>query len=236
VRKRRAKFRELEISGIYQRLWNEAVTAFERGEHKVDAHLSGKANDRRRGVTLICRPSLAVRDAVAEYIGRLAEVCPGQYFYRPEELHITVLSIISGTELWEREMPRLEACRPIIGKVLGRCRPFKIHFRGVTASRDSVLIQGFSTDGLAVIRDELREAFARDGFGDMPDRRYKAATAHMTAMRFCKPCPDLKPLLSLLKASRETDFGECDVMAIQLILGDWYGSSESVRMFQEYWL
>jgi 2'-5' RNA ligase len=235
VHLRHARIRELEISGIYQRLWSEAAAAFERGEHKIDPHLSDKANDRRRGVTLICRPSPSVREAVADYISRLAKACPGQYFYRPEELHITVLSIISGTELWEREMSRLDACRPIIGEVLGRCRPFKIHFRGVTASPDSVLIQGFPVgDDLATIRDELRAAFASHGLGDMPDRRYKATTAHMTVMRFSKPCPDLKPSLSLLQASREMDFGECEVGAIQLILGDWYGSAESVQVFQEY--
>ena len=132
-------------------------------------------------------------------------------------------------------MPRLEACRPIIGDVLGRCRPFKIHFRGITASPDSVLVQGFPIgDGLAVVRDELRAAFARHGFGDMPDRRYKATTAHMTAMRFSKRCPDLKPLLSLLKASRETDFGECEINVLQLILGDWYGSADRVQTFEEY--
>lgn len=227
----------MEISGIYQRLWSEAVVAFERGEHKIDPHLSDKPNDRRRGVTLICRPSPPVRDAVANYISRLAEACPGQYFYRPEELHVTVLSIISGTELWEREMPRLEACRSFIGEVLGRCRPFKIHFRGITASPDSVLIQGFPVgDGLGVIRDELRAAFARHGFGDMPDRRYKATTAHLTAMRFSKRCADLQPLLSLLKASRETYFGECEINTIQLILGDWYGSADRVRTLQEYLL
>jgi 2'-5' RNA ligase len=225
----------LEISGIYQRLWNEAVAAFERGGHKVDPHLSDKANDRRRGVTLICRPSASVRDAVAEYISRLAWACPGQHFYRPEELHITVLSIISGNELWEREMPRLETCRPVIGEVLGRCRPFKIHFRGATASPDSVLVQGFpSGDGLEAVRNELRAAFARHGFGDMPDRRYKATTAHLTVMRFCKVCPDLKPLLSFLNASREMDFGESEIGTIQLIFGDWYGSRECVRTLQEY--
>jgi 2'-5' RNA ligase len=226
---------ELEISGIYQRLWNEAVAAFERGGHRIDPNLSDKANDRRRGVTLICRPSPSARDVAANYIGRLAEACPGQYFYRPEELHITVLSIISGTELWEREMPRLDACRPIIGDVLGRGRAFKIHFRGVAASPDSVLVQGFPIgDGLAAIRDELRTAFARHGFGDMPDRRYKATTAHMTAMRFSKRCPDLKPLLSLLKASREMDFSESEVSTIQLIRGDWYGSADRVQTLQEY--
>lgn len=156
-------------------------------------------------------------------------------FYGPEELHITVLSIIAGNELWEREIPRLEACRPIISDVLGRCRPFKIHFRGTTTSPDGVMVQGFPIgDGLAVIRDELRAALARHGFGDMPDRGYKRTTAHMTIMRFSKPCPDLKPLLSLLKASRETDFGNSEINTIQLILGDWYASADRVRILEEY--
>ena len=233
--KAHAKLQRLEISGIYQRLWSEAVAAFERGEHRVDPHLTNKINDLRRGITLICRPSSPVRDAVAAFIGGLVGACPGQHFYLPEELHITVLSIISGTEFWEREMPRFEACRPIISEVLGRCRPFKLHFRGVTASPDSVLIQGFPVgDGLAAVRNELRATFARHGFGDMPDRRYKATTAHMTAMRFSKACTDLKPLLSFLKASREIEFGECEINTIQLIRGDWYGSADRVQTLQEY--
>ena len=209
------------------------MAAFAQGQPQIDPHLSDKAGDLRRGVTLAFRPPPPVCAAAAAYIQSLAKICPGQYFYRPDELHISVLSLISGTELWEREMPRLDACRPVIGEVLSRCRSFKIHFRGITASPDAVMVQGFP-DGLAVIRDELRAAFARHGLGDMPDRRYQATTAHMTIMRFRKPQSDLKSLVAFLKAIRKTDFGEGEINTIQLLFGDWYASAERARMLQVY--
>ena len=223
------------MSGIYKTLWNDAVAAFEQGQPHIDPHLSDKANDPRRGVTLVFRPSPSVRDAVAAFTGRLAAVCPGQHLYQPEELHVTVLSIISGTEHWRREMERLHACLPSIRKALANHHPFKINFRGVTASPGSVLIQGFPHDeALANIRNDLRAAFAQNGFGDMLDRRYKISGAHMTAMRFGKPCTDLKPLLTFLKSSREIPFGETEVTNLQLIFNDWYASAETVRVLEEY--
>ena len=228
-----SKFIKLEI---YKELWNGAISAFERGEPRIDSHLSDKANDSRRGVTLVFRPAANVRKAVADFTGRLADICPGQYFYHPEELHISVLSIFSGTELWKKEMERFERCRPIIGDVLKARRPFKIKFQGVTASPDSVLIQGFPDDGLAGIRSALRDAFANGGFADMLDRRYKVIAAHITVMRFCRVCPEIKSLLAFLKENRQTNFGECEVGRLELILGDWYASADKVKTLEEYTL
>jgi 2'-5' RNA ligase len=223
------------MAEIYETLWKDAVAAFERGEPQVDAHLSDRANDLRRGVTLILRPSPSVRDAVADYLHRLTAVCPGQHFYHPEELHVTVLSIISGTEHWQHEMDRIPDCRHVIGEVLSRHTPFKMLFRGVTASPASVLIQGFPADeSLAAIREDLREAFAQNGLGDMLDRRYKITGAHMSAMRFRKPVSDLKPLLAFLKESRGIPFGECEIQQLQLIFDDWYASAEQLQLLQEY--
>lgn len=220
---------------IYEELWNHAVPAFENGTPRLDPFLSDKPNDLRRGVTLVLRPTQEVRDGVADYIGHLTALCPGQYFYRPEELHVTVLSIISGSPRWEEEMPRLEKCRPVITAVLADQRPFNIRFRGVTASPDSVMIQGFPAgDGLSAVRDALREGFSRAGLGDMPDRRYKAMAAHMTVMRFCRPCSESKQLLRFLKESRETHFGECEIEKIELIIGDWYASADRVKKMAEY--
>ena len=169
------------------------------------------------------------------FIGRLQTVCPGQYFYQREELHITGLSIITMTELWREEMERFEKCRHLIGEVLTRQRPFKVKFKGVTASRDSVLIQGFPMDnGLTTIREALREAFTRAGYGDMPDRRYKVIAAHISAMRLCKSGADMKPLLAFLKESREIDFGESHISSLELILGDWYASADTLKVLEEY--
>jgi 2'-5' RNA ligase len=220
---------------IYEKLWNDATSAFARGEPQIDSHLSHKPTDLRRGVTIVFRPSLSVRDKVMEYLDQLATFWPEQYFYRPEELHVTVMSIISGTEFWRREIRQLVACRAIIGDVLRRQQPFQVSFRGVTASPGSVIIQGFPLDdGLARIRDGLREAFEHTGLCSLLDRRYKISTAHMTAMRFSQPDADWKHLAALLEDGRQTNFGEMEVNRLQLIWGDWYASANIVRTLEEY--
>ena len=56
----------------------------------------------------------------------------------------------------------------------------------------------------------------------------------MTAMRFRQPGPDWKRLAPLLAQGRQTDFGEMEVNRLQLIWGDWYASTGSVRTLQEY--
>jgi 2'-5' RNA ligase len=220
---------------IYDQLWNAAVSAFERGEPQIDPYLANRSGDLRRGVTLVFRPSKAVLDPIADFIRRFAAICPEQYFYRPEELHVTVLAIVSGTEHWQREMGRVEECRRVIGEALKHRPPFKIRFQGVTASPGVVLVQGFPLDdGLASIRDALRQALARHGLGDMPDRRYKNAGAHLSLMRFAGPCPRLPEVLSFLKANRQTPFGECEITNLEFYLADWYSTTGSVRMLAEY--
>jgi 2'-5' RNA ligase len=220
---------------IYEQLWQDAAAAFERGEPKMNDYLPDKTKDPRRGVTLVFRPSEAVLDGVVEFLGRLEAVCPGQYFYRREEMHVTVISVISGTALWREEMERFEQCRHIIGDVLKGQNAFKVNFRGVTASPDSVMIQGFPMDDeLAAIREALREAFVHGGFGDMLDRRYRATTAHISGMRFCRARADTKRLLAFLKESRELDFGVCDVDRLELIWSDWFASAETVKVLENY--
>jgi 2'-5' RNA ligase len=220
---------------IYQQLWAEAVAAFERGAPRIDPNLSDPANDLRRGVTLAFRPSAVVRTNVENFLDQLAGIAPGQYLYRPEELHVTVLSIISGTEFWRKEIRTLAACRPIIAEVLSRQNSFRVSFRGVTASPSAVMIQGFPlANGLEKMREELRAAFARNGFGGQLDRRYKINSAHMTVMRFQRTDADWTKLANFLAVNRETDFGEMEVSRIQLIWGDWYASANVARTLQEY--
>jgi 2'-5' RNA ligase len=222
---------------IYQQLWAEALATFERGAPQIDPNLSDPANDLRRGVTLAFRPSAIVRTKVENFLGHLAEIAPGQYLYRPEELHITVLSIISGTEFWRKEISTLAACRPIITEVLSRQNSFRVSFRGVTASPSAVMIQGFPVgDGLEKLREELRAAFERNGLGGQLDRRYKITFAHMTVMRFRREDADWKRLKKFLAENRDTDFGEMEVNRIQLIWGDWYASANIARTLQEYTL
>ncbi len=220
---------------IYEQLWSEAVTAFELGKPKVDPYLPGKTNDRRRGVSLIFRLPASVQAGIKRFTDQLAGDVSGQYIYQPEELHVTLVTMISATELWRQEIGDVKAFRGILSEVLSHHPPFKLEFRGVTAAPNAVLIQGFPMDDtLEKIRGELRRVFVERGFPNRLDRRYPNSAAHVTVVRFCKTDADWKRLLARLTASRQTPFGEMLVDELELTWGDWYASADRLRVLQAF--
>jgi len=224
-----------EVARLYEKLWREAVTAFERGGPQLDPFLKNRAADLRRGVTLIVRPDSKVCERVTDFLGQIAEVAPKQYFYRRAELHLTVLSVIPVSDSWQKSMQRLPEYLAVLDTVFKNRPAFSIAFRGVTASPEAVLVQGFPLGNtLKQLRDDLRTALSRHGLGENVDVRYKVVAAHLTAVRFFTPMTDWKPLYALLAAHRETDFGKCRVQSLQLIENDWYASADTVRLLREY--
>jgi 2'-5' RNA ligase len=220
---------------IYDQLWSKTITALESGGLQVDPLLRAKAGDPRRGVTLMARPNAVVRKRVGKFLREAAAICPGQHFYKPAELHVTVLAVIPCSEAWREEIHRLPVCRTVLDEVLENCRAVSLKFRGVTVSPEAVLVQGFPQDNaLARIRNELRSALRDHGVGENLDRRYKIAAAHMTVMRFSHPQADWKRLLDFLETHRETDFGETRFQSLQLIWNDWCASAGATHMLQEY--
>ena len=220
---------------IYQQLWAAAASAFENGHPQIDPILSSRTTDLRRGVTLAFRPAAPVRAKIKNFLDQLARVAPGQHLYQPEEFHVTMLDIISGTESWREEMRQLAASRAVLDALLPRFHSFKIRFQGVTASPGTVMIQGFPAgEALNKMRETVRGAFRQSGLADRLDRRYRITTAHMTIMRFRRPEADWKRLAAWLTENRHTDFGGMEVNRIQLIWGDWYASADIARTLQEY--
>jgi 2'-5' RNA ligase len=224
-----------EAQRIYDQLWSKTSAALESGGLRVDPLLRGKARDPRRGATLVARPNANVRKRVEEFLREAAAICPGQHFYKPAELHVTVLAVIPGSESWRKYVHRLPACRTVLDEVLKKCRAFSLKFHGVTVSPEAVLVQGFpQDDALVRLRDELRSALRDRGVGENLDRRYKIVAAHLTVMRFSHPKADWKRLLDFLQAHRETDFGETRFQSLQLIWNDWCASAGVTRTVQEY--
>jgi 2'-5' RNA ligase len=229
-----------ELTGageIYNQLWSKTTAALESDGLRVDPFLRKKDGDPRRGATLVARPDAGVRKRVEIFLREAAAVCPGQYFYQPAELHMTVLAIVPGSESWRKEVHRLPAGRTVLNQVLKARRAFSVKFQGVTISPEAVLIQGFpQDDALTRLRDDLRSALRDRGLGENLDRRYKIAAAHLTVMRFSRPPADWKRLLDFLQAHRETDFGETRFRSLQLIWNDWCASARVTRTLREYTL
>ena len=220
---------------IYEKLWQEAVAAVGRGAPRLDPFLKNRAGDRRRGVTLVARPCPEVCRRIENFLRQIASVAPEQHFYLPPEFHLTVFSVIPGSESWRESVKKLPGYLAALEEVLKDRPAFSAAFRGVTASPEAVMVQGFPAGAaLAQLRDDLRSALSRRGLTDGLDRRYKIAAAHLTVVRFSTAMADWQPLKALLAAHRNTDFGETRVRSLQLIEGDWYASADSVRTLHEY--
>lgn len=220
---------------IYEKLWQEASMAFDRNEPKLDAFLTNRQDDRRRSVTLVARPDAGVCERVKQFLDEIAIVAPEQHFYQPQEFHMTVLSVIPGSELWWQEAQRLSDYLAALDEVLEKCPAFSVAFRGVSASPEAVMIQGFPVNNsLAELRNDLREVLAKHGLDKNLDRRYKIATAHLTIVRFYRPMKSWQPLKVLLAANRNRDFGIARFHSVQLVEADWYASADTARRLKEY--
>lgn len=224
-----------EAGEIYEELWRKTAPLLKSGDLRIDPHLRNRIADNRRGVTLVARPDAGVLRDVGAFLRQAAGLYPRQHFYKPAEVHMTVMAIIPGTEFHETEREQLPACRAILDDVLKEARPFRVCFRGVTASADAVMIQGFPADDhLLELRNRLRVAFRNAGLGKNLDRRYKTSTAHLTVMRFSEQEADWERLSNFLEENRERDFGWTRFQSTQLIWSDWYASADLVRVLGEY--
>jgi 2'-5' RNA ligase len=226
----------------YDQLWQRAATAFAAQTPSIDPHLAAKDQDRRRGATLLIRPEGAVAQRIAAVLDELRLIDPRQYFYRPDELHVTLLSLFTGTENPQPYLAQLDTYRRAIDPVLAAASAFPIDFCGFTASPAALLVQGFpaasagqaSADPLNVLRDALRAAIDAVGLGANLDRRYRISTCHMTAMRFAQEPTDIRRLAGKVESLRSYEFGQSLAAEVLLVENDWYMSHDRVRVMHTY--
>jgi len=226
---------DTSLQDSYDQMWQSAQAALTAGTPSLDPHLLDKASDRRRGATLLIRPSAAVATAVARVIAELQDLEPDQYYYAPGDLHVTVLSLFTGTTEPEPYLAKLPLYRRAVDQVLAVTPPFTLHFDGLTASPAAILVQGYPTGPeLEHLRETLRSAIQDVGLGHNLDRRYRITTAHMTAARFYHPLRNPRALAAALQSLRRHPFGPSSVAEIHLVENDWYMSQDRVHLLRTY--
>jgi 2'-5' RNA ligase len=219
----------------YARLWSEAVEHFQDSQVGIDPYLHDKDKDRRLGLSVIGRPDPAVSKQFVAFLNQAKLVAPEQYFYQDSEFHLTVLSLFTATEAFQSHWHRLDAYRSAVDRALINGQAFTVHYRGITASKNAVMIQGFVQGGqLAHLRAKLRQALRAAGLGEGLDQRYAIETAHATVLRFTSQPGNLAKLLELLRQNRTTDFGKTTYQELQLVKNDWYMSREKVEILARY--
>jgi 2'-5' RNA ligase len=224
-----------ETEEVYRELWLSAEESFSQGEVKVDPNLVGLYADLRRGITLIARPSSACIQQFTRLLAALKEILPGQYFYDPCDLHVTVLTLIDAHEGFRLDEVPIALYDQVMDDVLSHFAPFDILFRGITATASTIMVQGhLRTNDLNEIRAALRVELDRAGLADSLDRRYRNVTAHSVVARFKKPPRNPRASFEKLRAWRDIDFGLTTVNTLYFVQNDWYMSHAKIRILREY--
>jgi 2'-5' RNA ligase len=229
--------RNIRITKLYNDLWEDALGLFAQGQVDLDWYLVNRQSDNRLGLTVIARPTQRVVDNISALIDQLALVEPDQYYYQPDELHITILSLFTATEHFKPYFAKLANYMTASEAVLSTAKCFAVDFRGVTASTSGVMAQGFPQDGnLEVLRERLRKALREQDLEQGLDTRYRLRTAHATLMRFRQPPQALTKLVGILKEYRDYYFGGITFRTLQVVKNDWYMSTGRVEVLAEYQL
>ena len=224
-----------EVQRIYDGLWSGAVGRLARGEVEIDRHLADIEADRRFGITLIVRPSPEVAGHFIEFQGQMRELEPEQYFYAPGDFHVTVLTLVRAAEGFDLGKVPIGVYDQVLRGLFPRFHPFHIRFHGISATAESVLVQGYvEDDDLNAIRDAVRRELAGVNLAHLLDVRYRVGAAHSTVMRYRAPLRDPARLLAVLSAARDRAFGISPVDTICFVVNDWYMSQWRLKVLAEY--
>lgn len=220
---------------LYDRLWDEALAFFRAGRVEIDPLLDRRESDDRRGLTLAARLDGAALGRLSGVLDDLRALAPEQHLYRPDELHITVLSVISAASGFDLARVPVNAYKSLFEALFAVTAPFTVHLRGLTASRSCALICGYSPDGaLNALRDRLRAGLRAADLVDGLELRYQSTAAHITALRFRAPPANLDALAAYIAARRDADYGPCPIHAIEFVVNDWTMSHDRVRLLARY--
>jgi len=219
----------------YDQLWSGAIRKIRAGEIQIDPVLEARTPDQRRGLTLIARPSPGMRQSVSAFLRELRRVEPDQYYYSASEFHITVLSLFTATVDFEPFFARQKLYVTAVDAALMDLQPIPISFEGVTASRGTVMIQGFfEGNKLNEVRNVLRRRLRLDGLANGLDQRYRLQTAHMTTVRFRAALRDSPRFATALENGRGIPFGTTTLRDFFLVESDWYMSRRVTKVLKRY--
>lgn len=224
----------MNLHDHYEAMWKQSVRGFEKGAFDCDPHIDDDS-DTRYGLSLVIRPTAALRQHIGAMLDDLRSAAPQQYLYPASDLHVTVLSVISCQPGFSTRRINVASYRQLLAPVLRDCPPFELRFNGITASPAGVMLQGYPRDDtLQNVRARLRSCLEKSGLPHSFIRRYRRQTAHMTLLRFKHPPRHPEPLLQMLRSHRSTTFGSMMVNTLRLVANDWYHRRQKVQLLDSF--
>ena len=224
----------MNLEEHYNQLYKASIDKISSDNYEIDG-LINSDNDDRFGLSLVIRPSIAIKNEIQKFLNELKGVEPNQYYYPNSDIHVTVISVISCYSGLKLSQINASEYIDLIEKSIGEKQNFTISFKGITASPSCIMIQGFINDNsLNHMRDGLRSHFKSSALEQSIDERYLIQTAHATVFRFIKKLEQKENFLEVLDQYRDYNFGTFEVDKIELVYNDWYHREYSVKKLHEF--
>ncbi|MEZ9386737.1 2'-5' RNA ligase family protein [Vibrio lentus] len=226
------------IQSIYDDMWQRFEFALKHNEYELDPYLSDLENDTRRGITALAYLNQGNRSTINEitrFQKEVRELEPEQYYHPSNELHLTILSVISCLPEFALTEIDVNSYIDVFRSTLKNAGKIEIRYHGVSASPNCIVIQGFPTsDTLERLRNELRTQLTEAGVRVTFDSRYKLVTAHSSIIRFKAPLNDVQQLLALCQRYRNHDFGRVVLEDFELVFNNWYQNLDVTMSLAKY--
>lgn len=84
-----------DIQAKYNSLWEQSVKKFKDNIFELDYHLNNKEEDHRRGITIIGRFENEALVKLFDFLNECKLIEPNQYYYDKDDIHLTILSVIT---------------------------------------------------------------------------------------------------------------------------------------------
>jgi 2'-5' RNA ligase len=207
---------------LYSQMWVNSIDRFKHNNCETDP-LIHDATDMRRGITVLSYFDNLVGVKISNFLQELKLIEPEQYYYPNNELHLTILSIISCVNGFKLSDIDVDAYVSIFKETIQDSGGFNVKYKGITVSPSCILIQGFCDNKqLSHLRNSLRVNFKKANLVSTIDSRYEIATAHTTAVRCVARFRNSNNLMKLLSKYKDYDFGTLEVNSLELVFNNWY--------------
>ncbi len=221
------------LSDHYDQMWKTAAPRVRRGETDAGPIIEDDTH-KAYGLTLIARLHPDLSERIAAFLDEIQKAEPGQYYYPITDMHLTIMTLVSYDLGFRPEEEDISIYRLRIQQALQGTLNFEVHFRGVTASNSTVLLQGFPQDAqLQSLRDRFRSSFKKLG-SQAVGHRYQTITAHSTVIRFSEALRKPVRFYEFLQKNRNLDFGKCIIDTLELVVNDRCLRKEETQILGRY--
>ncbi len=219
----------------YRHMWYAAKGPLLENRVILDPFLSTRSLDPRRGLTILVAlkgaPLREIRRITAEF-NRLE---PGHYVYPASDLHVTFFDIVGATAHYVPDKDYHAYYARLLRHFFLFHRNLSVQFEGLTASRSTLMAQGFHNSCVQHLRDFIRHQAHAKKFALVERYPHQFLSSHSSIVRFQRPFRNPDRVVQFIEKNRFRSIGEMRIHQVELVVHDWFNQKqkkETVAIFR----